>query len=139
MIAPLGPIGLAGVAWYQGESDTGLPGYGDRLRALMQGWRHQAGRPDLPFAIVQISAYGATAAHPVESGWANLRDIQRRVAEAAAHAAIAVTIDIRDALALHPGEKPAVGPRPAPAITATASSARRATPLPRPTTPPPHP
>src|SRR3546814_16459217 len=82
MIAPLGPIGLAGVAWYQGESDTGLPRYGDRLRALMQGWRHQAGRPDLPFAIVKISAYGATAAHPVESGWANLRDIQRRVAEA---------------------------------------------------------
>src|SRR3546814_15293361 len=46
MIAPPGPIGLAGVAWYQGESDTGLPGYGDRLRALMPGWRHQAGRPE---------------------------------------------------------------------------------------------
>src|SRR3546814_2524587 len=71
----------------------------------MQGWRHQAGRPDLPFAIVQISAYGATAAHPVESGWANLRDIQRRVAEADAHAAIAVTIDLGDPLDIHPGER----------------------------------
>src|SRR3546814_9229858 len=77
----------------------------------MQGWRHQAGRPDLPFAIVQISAYGATAAHPVESGWANLRDIQRRVAEADAHAAIAVTIDLGDPLDIHPGEKHEVGQR----------------------------
>src|SRR3546814_19281586 len=72
MIAPLGPIGLAGVAWYQGESDTGLPGYGDRLRALMQGWRHPAGRPDMPFALVQLSAYGATAPPPPESGWAHM-------------------------------------------------------------------
>src|SRR3546814_2609811 len=92
----------------------------------MQGWRHQAGRPDLPFAIVQISAYGATAAHPVESGWANLRDIQRRVAEADAHAAIAVTIDLGDPLDIHPGEKHEVGQRLAQAMRALASSDRRA-------------
>src|SRR3546814_14676128 len=122
MIAPLGPIGLAGVAWYQGESDTGLPGYGDRLRALMQGWRHQAGRPDLPFAIVQISAYGATAPHPVESGWANLRDIPRPVAEADAHAAFAVPIHTGAPPDLHPGHKPELGQRLSPAIPALALS-----------------
>ncbi|WP_119037262.1 sialate O-acetylesterase [Hephaestia caeni] len=120
MIAPLGPIGLAGVAWYQGESDTGLPGYGDRLRALMQGWRHQAGRPALPFAIAQISAYGATAAHPVESDWAKLRDIQRQAAEADGHVAIAVTIDLGDPLDIHPGEKHEVGQRLARAMRALA-------------------
>src|SRR3546814_19561822 len=88
----------------------------------MQGWRHQAGRPDLPFAIVQISAYGATAAHPVESGWAHLRDIQRRVAEADAHAAIAVTIDLGDSLDIPPGEKHDVGQRLPPTISARAST-----------------
>src|SRR3546814_8666965 len=88
----------------------------------MQGWRHQAGRPALPFAFVQISAYGATAAHPVESGWSNLRDIQRRVAEADAHAAIAVTIDLGDPLDIHPGEKHEVGQRLAQAMRALASS-----------------
>src|SRR3546814_16688164 len=100
------------------------------------GWRHQAGRPDLPFAIVQISAYGATAAHPVESGWANLRDIQRRVAEADAHAAIAVTIDLGDPLDIHPGEKHEVGQRLAQAMRALASSDRRAPSGPRATTAP---
>src|SRR3546814_12006604 len=62
MIAPPGPIGLAGVAWYQGESDTGLTGYGDRLRALTQGLRHQAGRPDLTSTMLQTAASGAPAA-----------------------------------------------------------------------------
>ena len=36
MIAPLGPIRLAGIAWYQGESDTGIPGYDRRLHALIE-------------------------------------------------------------------------------------------------------
>ena len=31
MIAPLGATKLAGIAWYQGESDTGIPGYDRRL------------------------------------------------------------------------------------------------------------
>jgi hypothetical protein len=36
MIAPLGPIGLAGVAWYQGEADVGRDGsYADRLAAAV--------------------------------------------------------------------------------------------------------
>jgi sialate O-acetylesterase len=35
MIAPLGSIGLKGVAWYQGESDVDLPGYADRMKAMM--------------------------------------------------------------------------------------------------------
>src|SRR3546814_18004431 len=44
MIAPLGPIGLAGVAWYQGESDTGLPGYGGCPRQLMRSAERRGGK-----------------------------------------------------------------------------------------------
>src|SRR3546814_21201179 len=77
----------------------------------MQGWRHQAGRPDLPFAIVQISAYGATAAHPVESGWANMRDIQRPVAKADAHAAIAGATYLCHPPDIHPVKNHEVGQR----------------------------
>lgn len=111
MIAPLGPIALAGVAWYQGESDTDLAGYDERLAAMMRDWRQQFGLPELPFAIAQLSAYGDTADRPMESGWARLRDIQRRVAERDGHAAIAVTLDIGDPLDIHPGEKREVGNR----------------------------
>jgi len=120
MIAPLGPVSLAGVAWYQGESDTGLPGYDRRLAAMLKDWRARFETPDLPFAIVQLSAYGATAKRPVESGWAVVRDVQRRVAEADGHAAVVVTIDHGDPLDIHPGEKQEIGRRAARAMRATA-------------------
>jgi sialate O-acetylesterase len=120
MIAPLGPVALSGVAWYQGESDTDLPGYDRRLRAMMADWRRQFAAPDLPFAIIQLSAYGATASSPTESGWARLRDIQRRTAEADGHAAVVVTTDLGDPLDIHPGEKQEVGRRTARVMRALA-------------------
>jgi sialate O-acetylesterase len=120
MIAPLGLVGLKGVAWYQGESDTDLPGYDRRLRAMMADWRRQFATPHLPFAVIQLSAYGATASHPTESGWARLRDIQRRTTEADGHAAAVVTIDLGDPLDIHPGEKQEVGRRTARAMRALA-------------------
>jgi len=120
MIAPLGPVGLAGVAWYQGESDTGLPGYDRRLSAMLKDWRARFETPNLPFAIVQLSAYGDMAKRPVESGWAQVRDVQRRVAETDGHAAVVVTIDHGDPLDIHPGEKQEVGRRAARAMRATA-------------------
>ncbi|WP_267381945.1 MULTISPECIES: sialate O-acetylesterase [unclassified Sphingomonas] len=111
MIAPLGPVRLAGVAWYQGESDTGLPGYADRLRAMMAAWRGQFGEPALPFVIASLSGYGKPAIKPGDSGWGYIRDTQRRVAEADGHAAVAITVDIGDPLDIHPGEKHEVGRR----------------------------
>ncbi|MBB4097424.1 sialate O-acetylesterase [Sphingomonas kyeonggiensis] len=120
MIAPLGPIALAGVAWYQGESDTDLAGYDKRLAAMMRDWRRQFGLPELPFAIVQLSAYGDTASRPRESGWARLHDTQRRVAEKDGHAAVAVTLDLGDPLDIHPGEKREVGRRLARAMRSLA-------------------
>lgn len=111
MIAPLGSTALAGVAWYQGESDTGIPGYADRLTAMIAEWRRQVGQPVLPFAIASLAAYGKPATAPGESGWAYIRDTQRRVAEADGHAAVAVTVDLGDPFDIHPGEKHEVGRR----------------------------
>lgn len=111
MIAPLGPIGLAGVAWYQGESDTGLPGYEARLTAMMAAWRAQFGRADLPLAIVQLADYGKPATRPGDSGWATVREDQRRMAARDGHAGVAVAIDLGDPIDIHPGEKHEVGQR----------------------------
>jgi len=116
MISPLGPVGLAGALWYQGESDTGLPGYERRLAAMMADWRRQFDAPKLPFAIIQLSAYGAGASKPVESDWAGLRNAQRRAAEADGHAAVVVTLDLGDPYDIHPGEKQEVGRRTADAL-----------------------
>jgi sialate O-acetylesterase len=111
MIAPLGPTRLAGIAWYQGESDTGIPGYEQRLTALIADWRQRFGTPETAFGVVQLSSYGAPSFAPAESGWGYLRDAQRRVAAADRHAGLAVTLDIGDALDIHPGEKHEVGQR----------------------------
>ncbi|WP_380786130.1 sialate O-acetylesterase [Sphingomonas sp. R86521] len=111
MIAPLGATKLAGIAWYQGESDTGIPGYDKRMTALIADWRHRFGTPATGFGIVQLANYGGPAIAPGESGWGSVRDAQRRVAAADAHAGIAVALDIGDALDIHPGEKHEVGQR----------------------------
>ncbi|WP_010217065.1 sialate O-acetylesterase [Sphingomonas sp. PAMC 26621] len=120
MIAPLGQTALAGVAWYQGESDTAIPGYADRMKALMAEWRHQVAVPQLPFAIASLAGFGTPAIAPGESGWAQVRDDQRRAAQADGHAAVALAIDLGDPLDIHPGEKHEVGRRLARAMGALA-------------------
>ncbi|PZO75860.1 MAG: 9-O-acetylesterase [Sphingomonas taxi] len=111
MIAPLGSTKFAGMAWYQGESDTGIPGYDRRMTALIADWRRRFGTPETGFAIVQLANYGSPAIAPSESGWGDVRDAQRRVAAADPHAGIAVALDLGDALDIHPGEKHEVGQR----------------------------
>lgn len=119
MIAPLGATKLAGIAWYQGESDTGIPGYDKRMTALIADWRQRFGTPATGFGIVQLANYGAPAIVPGESGWGDVRDAQRRVAAADPHAGIAVALDIGDPLDIHPGEKHEVGQRLARVMRAT--------------------
>ena len=112
MIAPLGDYGLSGVAWYQGEADVGLPGsYADRLAAMMATWRRQFGRPELPFLIVSLANYGPFATHPVESGWAALREQQRLAVARDPHAGLIVAMDLGERLDIHPANKQEVGRR----------------------------
>jgi len=111
MIAPLGPIGLKGVAWYQGEADVGKQNYEDRLAAWMKGWRAQFGDPELPFLIVGLAGFGQPATAPTASYWAMLIDDQRKAAEADKHAALVPAIDIGERLDIHPPNKQEVGRR----------------------------
>lgn len=112
MIAPLGHFGLRGALWYQGESNTGDPrGYRALLAGLMRSWRHGFGAK-LPFLIVQLPDYGPRSAKPQSSsGWAAIREAQRRAVLADTHAALAVTIDIGEPDNLHPGDKQDVAKR----------------------------
>jgi sialate O-acetylesterase len=111
MIAPLGPYGLRGVLWYQGESNTGEAGrYQSLLAGLMADWRREFG-VELPFLIVELPNFGAPSAVAAPSSWADLREAQRRAVAADGHAALAVTLDIGAAQDLHPPNKQAVGAR----------------------------
>ena len=113
MIAPLGRHGLRGIAWYQGEANGSLDDarrYEALLRGLMADWRRQFGAP-LSFLVVQLASWGPLADRPVDSGWARLRDAQRRAVAADGNAGLAVTIDIGDRIDIHPMNKQDVGKR----------------------------
>lgn len=111
MVAPLGPIRLDGIAWYQGEADVGTPGYDARLAALIAGWRAQFGRSDLPVSIVGLANFGDPAPRPSESGWAALRDEQRRAADSIAFATLVPALDLGERLDIHPANKIELGHR----------------------------
>lgn len=111
MVAPLGAIRLDGVAWYQGEADVGMPKYDARLAALIGGWRQQFGRTDLPVLVVGLANFGAPAAKPVESGWALLRDEQRRAADADKAVTLVPALDLGERLDIHPANKIELGHR----------------------------
>jgi sialate O-acetylesterase len=111
MIAPLGPIAVKGIVWYQGESNVGDPGsYGKFLKALIASWRQRFGE-DAAFLNVQLPNCGAPVAAPDDSYWARLREQQRLVANKTPNGGLAVTIDIGQRDNVHPTDKQNVGKR----------------------------
>ena len=103
MIAPLTPLPIRGVLWYQGESNSALerfPLYDRIMRTLIEDWRRQWGVGSFPFLYVQISNFNST---PMED-WANLREQQVKTL-GLRNTAMAVTIDIGNPDNVHPTDK----------------------------------
>jgi sialate O-acetylesterase len=112
MIAPLIPYGLKGFAWYQGEANVAEPAaYARLLPALVADWRRSFDGADLPFLVVQLAEFGPRQTSPAESGWAGVRDVQRRVAAADPTVGLASAVDIGDIYDIHPANKQQVGYR----------------------------
>jgi sialate O-acetylesterase len=111
MVAPFGPLGLKGVAWYQGEADVGVRGYDRRLAAWMADWRRQFRDRNLPFLIVGIAGWGKRVSKPVESGAATLINEQRLAVSRDPHAALASAIDLGVPADIHPANKQEVAHR----------------------------
>lgn len=110
MIAPIGPMRLAGIAWYQGESDVGTDGYATKLARLFAGWREQFG-DQARVLVVQLAGYGQRVSQPVESGWAQLREEQRQAVLADRNAALVTAIDLGEPSDIHPANKNVLGRR----------------------------
>jgi sialate O-acetylesterase len=111
MVAPLAPLGIKGVAWYQGEADVGQPGYDRRLAAWMANWRAQFRDPQLPFLIVGLAGWGKPVSKPADSGWAALIDEQRQATMRDSRSALVSAIDLGEANDIHPANKQEVGRR----------------------------
>jgi len=111
MIHPLLEVPIAGVIWYQGESNGMGPGsaaeYAELLPLLIGDWRAAFAEPELPFLIAQI----ANLAYRVPDwDFPGVREVQRRMLELPA-TGLAVTTDIGDPEDIHPRNKHDVGDR----------------------------
>ena len=118
MIAPLTPFAIRGVIWYQGESNDGpdrAPLYARLFQTMIRDWRNAWGEGDFPFLFVQIANWNTAA----EDLWPDVRNAQRQ-ALALKNTGMAVTIDIGDAVDIHPKNKQDVGLRLALAARAIA-------------------
>ncbi len=107
MIAPLVPFPLAGIIWYQGESNTGAPAmYGTLLPLLIENWRAAFRNKALPFYFVQIAPYRYGPA----TKSAFLREAQFKTLRVK-NTGMAVTMDIGNTTDIHPANKKEVGRR----------------------------
>ena len=104
-IRPLMSYPIAGVIWYQGESNAhNIEVHADLFRLLTQSWRRQWGKPELPFIFAQLSSIARPS-------WPEFRNSQRLLADELAMTAMAVTSDVGDSLDVHPRNKRPVGHR----------------------------
>jgi len=111
MIAPYTSTPVRGFIWYQGESNAGRVKEHDVLfPTLIQSWRQLWKDDTLPFYYVQLASYQKRETEPSAGGWAFFRESQTKALDLP-HTGMAVTIDIGDAINVHPRNKQDVGKR----------------------------
>lgn len=104
-IRPLGSPDIAGVIWYQGESNAhNIELHEQLFPMLLTSWRQEFRRPDLPVCFVQLSSINRPS-------WPAFRDSQRRLAAMMPNTFMAVSSDKGDSLDVHPRDKRPVGER----------------------------
>ena len=106
MIAPLTPYTIAGVIWYQGETNTSNAAYYEyTFTHLITSWR-QAWNVDFPFYFAQIAPYN----YGDNFSGVEVRDAQRRTLKMP-HTGMVVLGDLGEDDNIHPKNKRAVGLR----------------------------
>lgn len=92
-IAPITGFPVRGLIWYQAESNCGRGedprDYQYKMRALVQGWRTELSRPDMPIYFVQLPGYSAG------DSWPYMRE-QQRLSAQEPNTGMVVTIDLLD-------------------------------------------
>lgn len=107
MIHPLAPAAIAGVIWYQGESNAAAPlVYKDLMQQLIEGWR-EAFRKDFPFYYVQIAPFNYG---DVERGTL-IREQQVKLLEVPRTGMVVISDHVENVKDIHPRYKKPVGER----------------------------
>lgn len=111
MVAPVQGLNIAGILWYQGESNAASDGafYEQLLKTHINGWRNEFYEgANLPFIFMQLAPYTGL-------DYTGVREGMRNVSEELANVAMAVQIDWLDDASnpqpIHPYNKALVGQR----------------------------
>jgi sialate O-acetylesterase len=113
MLAPIAPLSITGVLWYQGEENSPR-GYEYRkiLPAMIADWRNLFGQGSFPFYIVSLPEFKPRSATPVDGDeWSETRESQAITAASVPNTCLAVTIDTGEADNIHAKDKLPVGQR----------------------------
>ncbi|WP_269542908.1 sialate O-acetylesterase [Cerasicoccus fimbriatus] len=109
MIAPLFQYPVAGIIWYQGESDSwNFENYDRFLHDMIDNWRRGWEQPELPFLIVQLAGFEGKKG--VDENYPEIREVQRRTGMEPNNG-LALAIDVGEADDIHPANKKPVGER----------------------------
>jgi len=88
---------IAGMAWYQGESDAGPqlgPSYAKRFERFVATMRGELGQPDLPVITVQLNRVEGSFVVMTERSWGIVREAQRQVARTMGNVAVVPSLDL---------------------------------------------
>lgn len=107
MIAPIVGYKIAGIIWYQGESNVGSLVYDKTLGALITSWRKNW-NDEFPFYFVQIAPY-KTGTNNFSN--VTVRNSQRKILKEISKTGMVLTSDISDTIDIHPKNKKSVGIR----------------------------
>ena len=107
-VAPIAPLSVAGVLWYQGEANTKPPAcyhYAELLETMIGAWRAAFLDDTLPFYVVQLPPYCSTVEG---ASWADVRAGQARVAHRVPHVKLITSPETGEARMIHPARKAGV-------------------------------
>lgn len=107
MIHPLVGYEIAGVLWYQGESNCGSDVYNKTLGGLVDAWR-TLWNNDFPFYYVQIAPFKYEGGDYQGVG---VRDAQRKMLDEVPNTDMVVISDVSTIEDIHPQNKKPVGVR----------------------------
>lgn len=119
MVHPLTPFEIAGIIWYQGESNANnmeqAAAYRGQFKTLIESWRREwrgdVRGKEIPFLWVQLPGYNPPDSVPkLHSTWAAQRE-SMEAALALPRTGRAVAIDLGEADNIHPKDKQDVGAR----------------------------
>ncbi len=117
MINPLINLPLAGVVWYQGESNVSRRNeYPMLLKTMIGNWRDAFADSNLPFYIVELADF----LHPSDTygrgTWAEMRKFQAQVADETPGVTLIKNSDLGEWNDIHPLDKKTLGRRVADAV-----------------------